>query len=754
MIPTEPIHVASRSRSIFSHLAPAEGSETGEKNRLAREPASAGRPCPPENAPRSVVMEWAYEEYYRLRREGQAPDLRDFCAQFPAHRSMLLGMFDAAKYLDDNLAGLAEVTRATSADEGVSWPTEGERRGDWTIVRELGRGTFARVYLAAEASTGDRPVVLKFSLHDGAEARTLGRLAHPHIVPILSAHREQATGLSIVCMPYLGGVPLEQLLARAAPPHAPRPRRAAVLIDGLHAVARPEDPPAGPIDPRLHKGSFIDGVLHLAIQLADSLAFLHARGVCHCDLKPSNILIDPSGKPLLLDFNLSAHERESVPAGGTPAYMAPEQLRVFLKESREKVDGRADLFALAVILCEMLTGEHPYGPLPRMDGRSLARYLRERLPGGLPPLRRQYPQLARPVAAILERCLAYDPADRPASAAEVATELRRHFAPARRTRRWLAARPRLILTVLCLGMFAAAAAGYAGIVAPTSAERAFAAGKKAYQDHHYEEAEQSFDRALQDQATNSRWHHARGWARLHASGHLPDDRAREKMDQAWNDLMYGRAGQMDAGLLEVKAYLLARQQNSRPALGIYNQLAAGGHRKAALLNNRAFCLLQSASGSNRDSQYAQAEQDLNEALRLTPTCAAVYYNRATLALCRGSAAQESLDDIERALRLDPSPTLYRDAALLYAQAADLRRTPVMLDAPIAAAVFLEARPRRIERALFCARQAIAGGQSPRHFAIFKKLVPRSVLSELQQMQPGPTILSAEPRLIAPGGELD
>jgi hypothetical protein len=113
-----------------------------------------------------------------------------------------------------------------------------------------------------------------------------------------------------------------------------------------------------------------------------------------------------------------------------------------------------------------------------------------------------------------------------------------------------------------------------------------------------------------------------------------------------------------------------------------------------------------------------------------------------------------LDDIERAIQLGPpSHALYRDAALLYGRAADLRRTPVMLDAPIATALFLEARPRRIERALFYARESIVLGQYPRQFILFKNLVPPSTLSELVGMKQLITP-STNPRLIEPAGELD
>jgi hypothetical protein len=365
---------------------------------------------PPQRASKTALLTWAYDEYCRLKEEGERPDAHAFCAGFPTCRSALLRMVDVDELIGEHPEFVAG---RTSADRPVPWPVEGEQWDDWTIVRELGRGSFARVFLATEASTGDRPVVLKFSAAgDGAEARTLGRLSHANVVPILSARHDESTRLTVVCMPYLGSATLEDVRdCVAAAPAESRPRGAAILLDVLRACAQPEDPSAAPADPRLQRGSFADGVIHLAIQLAEALAFLHGQGVCHRDLKPSNVLLDFRGKPLLLDFNLSAHERDSGPVGGTLGYMPPEQLRAFLGEGNELVYGRADLFALSVIVWELLTGEHPFGPLPpNLKGRPLAHYLLERIPNGVSSLKRLCPNLEKPVAVVLERCLAADPA--------------------------------------------------------------------------------------------------------------------------------------------------------------------------------------------------------------------------------------------------------------------------------------------------------------------------------------------------------
>ena len=105
-------------------------------------------------------------------------------------------------------------------------------------------------------------------------------------------------------------------------------------------------------------------MLCLGAQLADGLAHAHARGIVHRDLKPANVLLTDEGRPMLLDFNLSEDTKlraspEGGRMGGTLPYMAPEQIDAF-RSRRGVVDGRCDLFALGVILYELLTGRHPF----------------------------------------------------------------------------------------------------------------------------------------------------------------------------------------------------------------------------------------------------------------------------------------------------------------------------------------------------------------------------------------------------------
>src|SRR3954452_7379068 len=80
------------------------------------------------------------------------------------------------------------------------------------LRRELGRGAFARVFLAEQADLAGRPVVLKCTTIEGSEPQTLAQLQHTNIVPIYSVHEDRAAGLRAVCMPYFGGASFAQVL--------------------------------------------------------------------------------------------------------------------------------------------------------------------------------------------------------------------------------------------------------------------------------------------------------------------------------------------------------------------------------------------------------------------------------------------------------------------------------------------------------------------------------------------------------------
>ncbi len=296
--------------------------------------------------------------------------------------------------------------------------------GRYEILEELGQGAMGRVYRARDPLI-ERPVAIKTVpieelQREGrdAEARFLreaqsaGRLSHPNIVTIYDVG--EADGLAYIAMEFLTGATLREVMDRGPMP--------------------------------------LDLALETAQQMADALAFAHAHGVIHRDVKPANVMISGGqGRIKLTDFGI-AHLANSdhTQAGqmlGSPRYMSPEQAM-----GRE-LDGRSDMFSLGAVLYEMLTGHYAF------DGDNLPvivyRVIHD-TPVAAATLR---PALPAPLLELLDRLLSKDPAARPdaRTASEMFAALRAGAASAAITP---APRPRLwpFIPFAMLGVFVIATA--------------------------------------------------------------------------------------------------------------------------------------------------------------------------------------------------------------------------------------------------------------------------------------------------------
>ena len=194
-------------------------------------------------------------------------------------------------------------------------------------------------------------------------------------------------------------------------------------------------PPAAPEARTVLSGlSYVEAVVWMAARVARGLAHAHERGILHRDLKPANILLTDDGRPMLLDFNLAADTKahptrgDGAALGGTLPYMAPEHLEAFRGGGRE-VDARSDLFALGVILYEMLTGRPPF-PLREASGgkQELLRAMIADRQGAPPLLRPFNPAVSPAVESLVRHCLEADPARRYATAGALAEDLERQLA--------------------------------------------------------------------------------------------------------------------------------------------------------------------------------------------------------------------------------------------------------------------------------------------------------------------------------------
>ncbi|GJG89541.1 hypothetical protein tb265_47220 [Gemmatimonadetes bacterium T265] len=347
---------------------------------------------------------------------------------------------DAAEsvILDASLGDLAAllVDEDDAPEPGVP---AGHTLGPYQVLRELGRGGMATVYLARDAKH-DRSVALKTLHPDLAaslgperfkrEIRTAARLQHPHVLALLDSG--ETDGRLWFTMPYVEGETLRARLRRE-----------------------------GPLP--------FDDVVRTVREVALALEYAHAHGVVHRDVKPENVLLS-GGVAVVADFGVAkaiaaaagpaaggappprARRTALTAAGaalGTPAYMAPEQA-----VGDPGADARADLYSLGCLAYELLAGQPPF------VADTPWRLVRAHLDRAPEPVERYRPDTPPALAALVMQCLEKDPAARPASAGAVRAALDAVAAaapPARRTRR----RRRWALTAAGVALAAGTAAAVA-----------------------------------------------------------------------------------------------------------------------------------------------------------------------------------------------------------------------------------------------------------------------------------------------------
>ncbi|HJU73876.1 MAG TPA: serine/threonine-protein kinase [Gemmatimonadaceae bacterium] len=284
---------------------------------------------------------------------------------------------------------------------------------DYRIERELGGGGMSRVFLATEIAL-KREVVIKvlppeltsdvMTARFKRELEVTAGLQHPHILPVLASGARE--GLLYYITPFVQGESLRKRLQR---------------------------------DVKLS----VEDTVAILSELASALGYAHERGVVHRDIKPENVLLS-GGHAVLADFGIAAvttSDAQGAPQGtrltdvglsmGTPGYMSPEQA------TGETLDGRSDLYSLAIVGFEMLTGEPPF------TGASPMSVITKHLTEPPPNVQSRRGDVPTGLAAALERALAKRPADRFQTAQEFRTALGARYdaRPARRDHmlRWAAA---------------------------------------------------------------------------------------------------------------------------------------------------------------------------------------------------------------------------------------------------------------------------------------------------------------------------
>ena len=373
-----------------------------------------------------------YHAFCLAESAGLNPDLASYIKRFPDQGRSLERLLCLHRAFDTSQLQLWA--------DPATLPEVGDEIGPFVLLRALGEGGFARVFLAEQADLDHRLVVVKVSTRITPEPRLLARARHSHIVEVLCHNLIEDGSLQLVCMPFLGGATLAAMLADRKR-RGGRPRAGSDLLAELDRVAAPEYPTADlarssrEIIARL---SYPKAVAWIVARLAEALDYAYSRGVLHGDVKPSNILLTAAGEPMLLDFNLAVGWRspggDDLPGdvGGTLAYMAPERLRTVARPENAVVPKaadrhRADLYALGMVLLEALAGrtpDHPRGS-PRTPRELASAFALSREQGVERLIRSCQVSMAPALRSILTRCLAPDSADRYNRASELAEDLDR-----------------------------------------------------------------------------------------------------------------------------------------------------------------------------------------------------------------------------------------------------------------------------------------------------------------------------------------
>ena len=331
-----------------------------------------------------------FEKVLALPPERRGAFLDERCGPDTALRAEVASLLEAygeAPAYFDGLAGevVASLAVVTQDDPGRRPP--GEAVSHYEILERLGGGGMGVVYRARDVRLG-RTVALKFlppaltgdvtaKARLVREAQAASSLDDPHICTIYEID-ETEDGQTFIAMACYEGETLKERLA------------------------------TGPLS--------VAAALDVARQMAKGLARAHARGITHRDVKPANVMVTEAGLVKLLDFGLAKHATAAAltrtgALAGTLAYMAPEQLR------GEEADARADVWALGVVLYEMLTGRRPF----RNGTEAALLYaILEETPRPVTDVR---PEVPPALAEVLQQMLAKDPARRYADAGEALADL-------------------------------------------------------------------------------------------------------------------------------------------------------------------------------------------------------------------------------------------------------------------------------------------------------------------------------------------
>jgi serine/threonine-protein kinase len=409
------------------------------------------RRCP--TLPEEYALDLVYSEFLLRERLGESPSLAEYDERFPQFAQRLRLQVEMHRALAASHPRQATAVGEAESEDRPTVPRAGSAPADATalprvlgyeILGTLGRGGMGVVYKARHLRLR-RVVALKMLRGDGAageellarfrtESAALARLQHPNIVQVYEAGEHH--GQPYLALEYVAGGGLDAQSAGTPQPAS----RAARLVEAL----------------------------------ARAVHYAHERGILHRDLKPHNVLLTEDGGLKVTDFGLAKllapgpglsslrYETQAGAILGTPSYMAPEQTG----GAAAQAGPAADVYALGAILYELLTGRPPL-----QGANSLETLEQVRRQEPVPP-RRLQPSVPRDLDAVCLRCLEKDPAQRYASAADLADDLGRFAAgrptlarpPGRLGRAWRWCRRNPVVACLTAALALAVTTGFAVVV--------------------------------------------------------------------------------------------------------------------------------------------------------------------------------------------------------------------------------------------------------------------------------------------------